>query len=70
METLKLVLNTLLTPIVGVSETISTYSTSFRKEKSVEYFAKVQQTLPTDRQQSTDALRERAEVISDLWRLP
>ena len=67
METLKMVLSTLLTPVMGVSEYISTASTSYRKEKQVEYFTKVQNTLPTEKQQKDDDIRERARSISELW---
>lgn len=67
METLKLVLNTLLTPVVGVSEYISTASVSYRKEAQVKYFTNVQSTLLPDNQQDDEKIKERARSISELW---
>lgn len=68
METLKMVFSTLLTPVIGVSEYINTASISYRKEKQVEYFTKIQNTLPADKQQSNDAISERALTIKEIWK--
>lgn len=67
METLKMVLNTILTPIVGVSQYVNTAAVSYTKEAQVKYFVNVQNTLPAESQQADDKIRERARVISELW---
>ena len=67
METLKMVLSTLMTPIIGVSSYIETSATSHKKEAQVKYFASVQSTLTPEKQQSDNDIRERARTISELW---
>ena len=67
METLKMIISTVLTPIAGASEYISTAATSYRKEAQVKYFASVQETLLPESQQDDEKVRTRARVISELW---
>ena len=67
METLKMIVGTLLTPVAGVASYIETASTSYKKEKQVAYFQSVQNTLPAEKQQKEDDIRERAHTISELW---
>jgi nicotinamide mononucleotide (NMN) deamidase PncC len=67
MDTIKMMLSTLMTPIIGVSEYISTASVSYRKEAQVKYFTNVQSTLLPDSQQNDDKIKERARSISELW---
>lgn len=67
METLKMVIGTLLTPVAGVATYIESASTAYKKEKQVAYFQSVQNTLPVEKQQKEDDIRERAHTISELW---
>lgn len=69
METVKAIVGTILSPIVEANKMINTYSTSFKKEKEIEYFKSIQSTLVVDKQQNNDALIERAQTISELWKL-
>lgn len=69
METLKMVLTTLLTPVASASEYISTASQSYKKEAQVSYFSHVQETLPDESKQNDEVIEKRARVISNLWNL-
>lgn len=67
METIKMIFNTLLTPVMGVSEYINVASVSYKKDKQIEYFTKVQSTLLPEKQQDNTEIKERARAISELW---